>query len=83
VLVGASIGMLQYGCVQELPNPAFKIKTVESDLRKAMDSRHRQGCFVDLWRRPGMNSRVVGDSITRDESTVRQKGGRQIERGYS
>lgn len=66
-LLGCQV--LQYVCVQELPNPAFKVKI---DLRKAMDSGHRRGCFVDLWQRQGMNSRVVGENITRDESTVRQ-----------
>ena len=33
-LLGCQV--LQYVCVQELPNPAFKVNILESDLRKAM-----------------------------------------------
>ena len=42
--------VLQYLSVQELPNLAFKVKIVQCDLRKAMDSGHRHGA---LWTSGG------------------------------
>lgn len=52
--------VLQYLRVQELPNPAFRVKIMEKDLQKAMEFGCKQGCLVDLWRRFGANSQVAG-----------------------
>ena len=69
-LLGCSV--LQYLCLQELPNPPFRVKIAEGDLQKAMDCGHRQGCFVDLWHNPVVDSggSRICNSI-RDECSVR------------
>lgn len=51
LLVGCQIVQYVIVCLEDCSARVFKVKTLERDLKKALENDHGPGCWMHLWKK--------------------------------